>query len=292
MNDNNGFDASTFYGEIEEIKDERFKQMKNFDIISDPPFDHHFIDYKRPINHILESSTLTQKIQQEWKILERNLPNSILVRVYENRIDLMRAVIIGPPDTPYYNGPFFFDILFPLNYPARQPKLFYHSHGLNLNSNLHPEGKDLYEPSGVLVWMPLPRLVLKAEPYINDPIRQYIVHESGVFKYNKNAFVSTHEAMIRTLKQPPQHFEDFVAGHFTQSAHPILMNYKEHMEESESMTGLFPKLIQAFEANGAYCKHHLVHVRKQKESTEQRSRIGGLFTRVLNKLKDLVDSLT
>ncbi|KAK4379827.1 hypothetical protein RND71_001689 [Anisodus tanguticus] len=94
------------YGEIEEIIDEveqTFKQIKKFDILPCPPYDHHFS--------------------------------------YEKRIDLMRAVIAGPPDTPYVHGLFFFDILFPRNYPNCPPMLYYHSYDLDLNQYLNPKGK-------------------------------------------------------------------------------------------------------------------------------------------------------
>ncbi|KAF9615286.1 hypothetical protein IFM89_022613 [Coptis chinensis] len=42
---------------------------------------------------------------QEWEILEKNLPESMLVRVYGDRIDLLRAVTIGSElGTPYYKS--------------------------------------------------------------------------------------------------------------------------------------------------------------------------------------------
>ncbi|KAK7837519.1 putative ubiquitin-conjugating enzyme e2 23 [Quercus suber] len=46
---------------------------------------------------------------QEWKILENNLPETIYVRVYDQRMDLLRAVIVGAAGTPYHDGLFFFD---------------------------------------------------------------------------------------------------------------------------------------------------------------------------------------
>lgn len=46
---------------------------------------------------------------------------TILVRVYEERMDLLRAVIIGPVGTPYHDGLFFFDFQFPSNYPHIPP---------------------------------------------------------------------------------------------------------------------------------------------------------------------------
>lgn len=45
----------------------------------------------------------------------------ISVRVYEDRMDLLRAVVIGPAGTPYHDGLFFFDIQFPSNYPQSPP---------------------------------------------------------------------------------------------------------------------------------------------------------------------------
>ncbi|GJZ78889.1 ubiquitin-conjugating enzyme/RWD-like protein [Tanacetum coccineum] len=45
----------------------------------------------------------------------------IFLRVYENRMDLLRAVIIEPTGTPYHNGLFFSDVCFPSNYPDSPP---------------------------------------------------------------------------------------------------------------------------------------------------------------------------
>jgi ubiquitin-protein ligase len=46
------------------------------------------------------------------------------VRVYEERMDLLRACIIGVAETPYHDGLFFFDILFPADYPHEPPVFF------------------------------------------------------------------------------------------------------------------------------------------------------------------------
>jgi ubiquitin-conjugating enzyme E2 O len=44
-----------------------------------------------------------------------------MVRACEDRIDLLRAAIVGPNGTPYHNGLFFFDIQFPADYPHSPP---------------------------------------------------------------------------------------------------------------------------------------------------------------------------
>lgn len=47
--------------------------------------------------------------------------DSIYVRVYEKRMDLLRAVIVGPQGTPYHDGLFVFDAFFPDAYPDKPP---------------------------------------------------------------------------------------------------------------------------------------------------------------------------
>ncbi|GKB02878.1 ubiquitin-conjugating enzyme/RWD-like protein, partial [Tanacetum coccineum] len=64
-------------------------------------------------------------LDNEEDVLKRKLCNepaeTIFLRVYENRMDLLRAVIIEPTGTPYHNGLFFSDVCFPSNYPDSPP---------------------------------------------------------------------------------------------------------------------------------------------------------------------------
>eukprot|EP01018_Ginkgo_biloba_P000173 Gb_40831 [translate_table: standard] len=92
-------------------------RFKHFDSVKDP-VDHYFLNETAQNNN---ERKRTKKIQQEWNILEKNLPETIYVRVYENRMDLLRAVIIGASGTPYQDGLFFFDIYLPPAYPDAPP---------------------------------------------------------------------------------------------------------------------------------------------------------------------------
>ncbi|KAF6141979.1 hypothetical protein GIB67_037947 [Kingdonia uniflora] len=97
---------------------EMFKLFKQFDVVQDYS-DHHFTEgyckSKQP------SQNWTKIIQQEWKILEKDLPDTIFVRVFEERMDLLRAAIVGAAGTPYHDGLFFFDVFFPPDYPSIPP---------------------------------------------------------------------------------------------------------------------------------------------------------------------------
>ena len=49
------------------------------------------------------------------------LPDSILVRAYEDRSDLLRSLIIGPENTPYEDAPFVIDWQLDSNFPQTPP---------------------------------------------------------------------------------------------------------------------------------------------------------------------------
>lgn len=53
------------------------------------------------------------------------------------------AMIIGPKDSCYYNGFFFFEFNFPCNYPWAPPKVIYHTNDgrTRFNPNLYRDGK-------------------------------------------------------------------------------------------------------------------------------------------------------
>lgn len=92
-----------------------------------------FLDgFARP-NHSFANKQRTSQQARDRKNYQRelieyqlNLPidlsSSIFVRACEKRIDLLRALITGPEDTPYANGCFLFDI-FAHDYPKQAPKV-------------------------------------------------------------------------------------------------------------------------------------------------------------------------
>ncbi|KAE9448616.1 hypothetical protein C3L33_19487, partial [Rhododendron williamsianum] len=96
---------------------ETISSFKGFDIAKDP-LDHHFLGANGQNN---AGRKWLKKVQQDWNILQNNLPDGVYVRVYEDRMDLLRAVIVGPYGTPYQDGLFFFDFHLPPEYPDVPP---------------------------------------------------------------------------------------------------------------------------------------------------------------------------
>lgn len=225
-----------------------FRLFKKFDTVEDHS-DHYFAAFASHDNQA--SKGCTKRIQEEWKILEKDLPDTIFVRVYETRMDLLRAVIIGADGTPYHDGLFFFDVLFPSNYPHDPPQVHYHSFGLRINPNLYECGKvclsllNTWEGGTKEKWIPsestmlqvlvsIQGLILNAKPYFNEPgyemMSGSLVGEQGSLQYNEGTCISNLKSMVYCIRRPPKHFEDFVVGHYFHRCQDILTACKAYME--------------------------------------------------------------
>lgn len=70
----------------------------------------------------------TLRVAKEIAGLERLLPltdsSGVFVRVDEQNVNVWRALIIGPEDTPYSGGCFVFDFYFPPEYPNCPPQVW------------------------------------------------------------------------------------------------------------------------------------------------------------------------
>ncbi|GJW82748.1 retrovirus-related pol polyprotein from transposon TNT 1-94 [Tanacetum coccineum] len=104
--------------------------FKKFDFVEDHS-DHLFAAHNFFVKYGLSQPTKhwIDKLNEDRRILCRHLPDTIFVRMYKSRPNLLRAAIVGPEGTPYHNGLFFFDFCFPFNYPNTPPgskcKTFY-----------------------------------------------------------------------------------------------------------------------------------------------------------------------
>ncbi|XP_052156971.1 probable ubiquitin-conjugating enzyme E2 26 [Oryza glaberrima] len=224
----------------------KYEFFKQFDVVENFS-DHHYAD--KPVGKT--GKDWTKRIQYDWKLLEKDLPASIYVRVSENRMDLLRAVIIGPQGTPYHDGLFFFDAQFTSTYPSTPPVVYYHSGGLRLNPNLYACGKvclsllGTWSGSGCEKWnsahstmlqvlVSIQALVLNENPYFNEPGYETYANsatgQKSAMDYNDTTFQYSCRTMLYSLRRSPQHFDALVAGHFRHRGHAILAACKYYME--------------------------------------------------------------
>ncbi|CAN7061730.1 unnamed protein product [Brassica rapa subsp. trilocularis] len=235
---------------VNNTQDSTLVSFKQFDMITDCS-DHHFFSPGKELAQSPVTKSWVKKVQQEWSNLEADLPNTIYVRVYEERMDLIRAALVGAPGTPYHDGLFFFDIMLPPQYPHEPPMVHYHSGGMRLNPNLYESGRvclsllNTWNGSGTEMWNPgsssilqvllsFQALVLNEKPYFNeagyDKQLGRAEGEKNSVSYNENAFLITCKSMISLLRKPPKHFEVLVKDHFTHRAQHVLAACKAYME--------------------------------------------------------------
>ncbi|CAK7350588.1 unnamed protein product [Dovyalis caffra] len=244
-----------FYGDENKHRSssagKRPEQFKRFDMVVDCS-DNHFLD---GAGNALALSQVKRgwlkNVQREWSFLEKNLPESIYVRIYEDRMDLLRAAIVGSNGTPYHDGLFFFDIFLPPEYPHEPPAVHYRSGGLRVNPNLYESGKiclsllNTWTGLGSEVWNPesssilqvllsLQALVLNEKPYFNEAGYDTQIGraegEKNSISYNENAFLMTWKSMLYLIRQPPKHFEALVEEHLHRRSQNILLACKSYLE--------------------------------------------------------------
>ena len=91
------------------------------------------------------SKLATKRIMADMKNYYKNDIESqrIYCQFNDDNIYKVKILIIGPEDTPYANGYYFFNLTYPLDYPINPPKVSFLTNGghIRFNPNLYVEGK-------------------------------------------------------------------------------------------------------------------------------------------------------
>ncbi|CAL4899091.1 unnamed protein product [Urochloa decumbens] len=223
--------------------------FKHFDIVQSPQ-DHHYLDNKE--QGCGGGRKWLKRVQTEWKILETSLPDAIYVRAFEDRMDLLRAVIVGANGTPYHDGLFFFDLQLPPSYPTTPPLVKYHSFGFRANPNLYPSGTvclsllNTFGGKGAELWSPemssvlqvvisIQGLVLTAQPYYNETGYEAQVGkpegQRNEMPYSENTYLVNLNTMLHLIRRPLMGFEGFIRDHFHRRGQHILRACEAYQQE-------------------------------------------------------------
>ncbi|KAI3843734.1 hypothetical protein MKX03_018387 [Papaver bracteatum] len=214
------------------------KRFKQFDVILNDDLFVHGDEVNANDSKPGEEDIRTKKIMEDWRILKEGLPNTIFVRVYKGCKDFLQAVIVGEPGTPFHDGLFFFDIMFPASYPNKPPDVTYRSHDLQLHPKLGSDGKvhlsllkkkkwntDLSKLNVLRVLMSIQERILNSKPYFDKPNKKMLprwIYKNKSLAYNEETFKLSCETMLEVMQKPPKDFEFFVAQHFRDRSHTIL----------------------------------------------------------------------
>jgi ubiquitin-conjugating enzyme E2 Z len=91
----------------------------------------------------MNSNKTVMRIVQDVYDFNKNKPEGIYLHIDKNNLMKQHALIIGPRDTPYFGGNFFFEIIYPEDYPKKSPqvKLLTIEKNVRFNPNLYECGK-------------------------------------------------------------------------------------------------------------------------------------------------------
>ncbi|KAH7929485.1 ubiquitin conjugating enzyme family protein [Leucogyrophana mollusca] len=207
----------------------------------------HYKFYYNNEARMLASSDIPKRslaIAKELAVLTTNLPvawdSSVFLRVDETRVDIIKALIIGPEGTPYQDGCYLFDIFLGPSYNQSPPSVKYMTTNggkYRFNPNLYADGKVCLSLLGtwsgpgwvsgkstlLQVLISIQSMILCDEPYLNEPgwassggTPQSIAYSANV----RRMVVRT--AMLGNLKNPPEPFGDVIRTHYRLKAQVII----------------------------------------------------------------------
>uniref|UniRef100_A0A8C8M320 (E3-independent) E2 ubiquitin-conjugating enzyme n=1 Tax=Oncorhynchus tshawytscha TaxID=74940 RepID=A0A8C8M320_ONCTS len=183
-----------------------------------------------------EAKKFFSTVRKEMALLATSLPDGIMVKTFEDRMDLFSALIKGPTRTPYEDGLFLFDIQLPNIYPSVPPLFRYLSQcSGRLNPNLYDNGKVCVSLLGTWIgkgterWtskssllqvlISIQGLILVNEPYYNeagfDSDRGLQEGYENSRCYNEMALIKMVQSMTQLLQTPIEVFQQEIRQHFT-----------------------------------------------------------------------------
>jgi len=98
-----------------------------------------------PISLSTMARDCVKRLARDIRDIIRDPPHSHGIYYYQSETDMLKGyvMVIGPSNTPYYGGFYFFDMTYPLDYPFSPPVVKYctQGQGVRFNPNLYTDGK-------------------------------------------------------------------------------------------------------------------------------------------------------
>jgi ubiquitin-protein ligase len=183
-----------------------------------------------------------------------------------------KFLIIGPKDTPYENGCYFFEMTLPYDYPNKCPNVLFLTTGhgaVRFNPNLYNNGKVCLSLLGTWrgekgeSWIPeistffqviisIQSLILVDDPYFNEPGYESTSNTPSGKKHSANyndniRYETMRVAMLGMIKEKPIGYEKFIEEHFKFKKNEIIETLNKWYSESmnkEKFKNIFDTLIE------------------------------------------------
>ena len=96
------------------------------------------------MNAVITKETIARLLKDVKHVIKNPLTEQGIYYIHDD-VDMLKgyALIIGPSETPYFAGNYFFELIYPTDYPHSPPKVKYCTNGNNVrfNPNLYVCGK-------------------------------------------------------------------------------------------------------------------------------------------------------
>lgn len=96
------------------------------------------------ISKVIPKDTLIRLLRDVKTLMKNPLIDNGIFYIHDD-VEVLKgyAMIVGPKDTPYFGGYYFFSLNYPTDYPHTPPKVTYHTNGdgIRFNPNLYKCGK-------------------------------------------------------------------------------------------------------------------------------------------------------
>lgn len=175
---------------------------------------------------------IVKRLMIEIKSFEEDQLPYIKIWYDENDFTFFHAIIIGPKDTPYQGGFFYFKLMIPYDYPNEPPKVINYTTGngtVRFNPNLYSDGKVCLSILGTWSgpgWTPMMNLravllsiqsLMNDNPYSNEPVFENVKKtDPRSIDYSEKVKTNTKKAAIEMMlkgeskPQPPKPLQDFM----------------------------------------------------------------------------------
>ena len=136
------------------------------------------------------------RLQNELKDLVKNPPTNCSAGVIDDDIYHWQATILGPEGSPYEAGIFYLQILFPMDYPFKPPKVsfitkIYHCNVNSVGSICLDILKDQWSPALTISKILLSICSLMDDQNPDDPL---MIDIANLYKNNKQEFFNNARA--------------------------------------------------------------------------------------------------
>ena len=196
-----------------------------------------------------------KRIMKDINDLNKNNLNShgIYYNIYNDDIYKIKVLMIGPSNTPYEYGYYFFSLEMPNDYPFSPPKVLYCTQNgkTRFNPNLYTNGKVCLSiintwsgpkwsscNSISTVLLSIQALVFIENPLHNEPGYE---KENGQKNLNYNVLLTYENfktSILKMLQNTPNTFENFksiINEHFINNYDKILENIENNMDKHDKL---------------------------------------------------------